>query len=126
MSQQFLRIKEKTIHCMISFKAWVSRTSRNENIFIAGLKVILSDLDFFNRVDAERFYNDWFIPFLEKNKIKTLAKAKKKCMIEFFQDLKLYLQSNPDKYHLYNILNTIYKNELKDQLSNYKLTRTSF
>jgi len=121
MSQQFLRMKEKTIHCMITFKAWVSRTSRNEDIFIAGLKVILNNLDFFNRVDATRFYDDWFIPFLEENKIKPLAKAKRKCIIEFFEDLKLYLQSNPDKYHLYNILNTIYKNELKDQLINYKL-----
>ena len=121
MSQQFLQLKKKTIHCMITFKSWVSRTSRNEDIFIAGLKVILNNLDFFTRVDATRFYDDWFIPFLEENKIKPLAKAKRKCIIEFFEDLKLYLQSNPDKYHLYNILNTIYKNELKDQLINYKL-----
>ena len=114
MEEQFLEIKKETIKCMITFVDWVSRTTRNENMFIDSLKVVLRNFSNFWILDSDEFYDIYFISFLEKRKIKLLSSKKRQCIVNFFDELKVFTEKYQDKFPF--ILNKLYKEELSSQL----------
>ena len=84
MVEQFQGLKKDTIKCMITFVDWVSGSSRNENMFIDSLKVVLGNFKNFWILDSDEFYDIYFISFLEKSKIKLLSSKKKTMYCKFF------------------------------------------
>lgn len=96
LSSQLKDLDENTIKCMESFKDWVfSKTFRNESIFMCGLEAIIANFDFFMGKDEVDFYNDVFISYLLKSKIKPPSSEKRKyCMVIFFKKLKPHFQND--------------------------------